>query len=81
MSQVLAEHQDQVAFAEDQDPVQQLAAQGRLCRSARKEREWPAWYGTCLTARVIAPVACVLWSSGARSDLRPDRDSNAGPTA
>jgi len=46
--------------AEDQDPVQQLAAEGRLCRSAREEREWPAWYGTCLHARVIAPVACVL---------------------
>jgi hypothetical protein len=28
MDQVLAEHQDQVAFTEDQDPVQQFAAEG-----------------------------------------------------
>jgi len=28
MDQVLAEHQDQVAFTEDQDPVQQFTAEG-----------------------------------------------------
>ena len=28
MGHVLAEHQSQVAFADDQDPVQQLAAEG-----------------------------------------------------
>jgi len=30
VNQVLAEHQGQVALAEDQDPVQQLAAEPRL---------------------------------------------------
>jgi hypothetical protein len=30
MAHVLAEHQGQVAFAKDQDPVQQLAAEGRV---------------------------------------------------
>jgi hypothetical protein len=28
MGHILAEHQSQVAFADDQDPVQQLAAEG-----------------------------------------------------
>lgn len=28
MDQVLAEHQDQAAFSEDQDPAQQFAAEG-----------------------------------------------------